>query len=207
MAPRRPLHPTDDLDVAPDEEGFSDDESELLDELDDDGDDEEAVQTAPPPPAAPPVAAPARSNGRNGHGNGRGAAPERRVAIADVPTAAAPSPAAFALPPEDVGYAPGVDLTLGQWLSRRWVYGLTYWQSALVVLLAIALVLTRFYNVGDRAMHHDESMHAKFAWDTFHGQIYKYNPLLHGPFQFLAVASSFWLFGATEAPRRSASRW
>ena len=44
-------------------------------------------------------------------------------------------------------------------------------------------------------MHHDESMHAKFAWDTFQGQLYKYNPLLHGPFQFFAVATSFLLLG------------
>ncbi|HEU5316068.1 MAG TPA: flippase activity-associated protein Agl23, partial [Chloroflexota bacterium] len=98
----------------------------------------------------------------------------------------------------------GADLTLGQWLGRRWLCGLTYWQSILVVLLMVALFLTRFYDLGDRAMHHDESMHAKFAWDTFHGSpVYKYNPLLHGPFQFLSVATSFWLFGATEATARA----
>ncbi|MDQ3699336.1 MAG: TIGR03663 family protein [Chloroflexota bacterium] len=87
---------------------------------------------------------------------------------------------------------------LGEWLSRRWLYGLAYWQALLIATLGVALILTRFFALGDRAMHHDESMHAKFAWDTFQGQVYKYNPLLHGPFQFLAVATSFWLFGATE---------
>ncbi|HEV2122286.1 MAG TPA: flippase activity-associated protein Agl23, partial [Chloroflexota bacterium] len=93
--------------------------------------------------------------------------------------------------------------SLGEWLQRRWLFGLTYWQVGLVGFFAVSLILTRFFNLGDRAMHHDESMHAKFAWDTFRGQVYKYNPLLHGPFQFLAVAASFWLFGATEATARA----
>ncbi len=92
---------------------------------------------------------------------------------------------------------------LGEWLSRRWLYGLTYWQGLLLGALAVALILTRFWGLGDRTMHHDESMHAKFAWDTFQGQVYQYTPLLHGPFQFLAVAGSFWLFGATEWTARA----
>jgi predicted membrane-bound mannosyltransferase/sugar lactone lactonase YvrE len=94
--------------------------------------------------------------------------------------------------------ASGAEPTLREWLNQRWLFGLSYWQAIVIALLLAAVIPTRFYALGDRAMHHDESMHAKFAWDTFHGQVYKYNPLLHGPFQFLAVATSFWLFGATE---------
>ena len=102
----------------------------------------------------------------------------------------------------DAGPAPaGPDF--GAWLSRPWYFGLATWQGLLLGGLLIALVLTRFFALGDRAMHHDESMHAKFAWDTFHGQPYKYNPLLHGPFQFFAVATSFLLFGATEWTARA----
>ena len=46
--------------------------------------------------------------------------------------------------------------------------------------LAVIAFLMRIWDVGHRAMHHDESMHAKFAWDTFHGQVYKYNVYRHG---------------------------
>jgi predicted membrane-bound mannosyltransferase/DNA-binding beta-propeller fold protein YncE len=113
------------------------------------------------------------------------------------------TPAAAATAALDLSVSTDADPSLGEWLQRRWLFGLAYWQALLVGSLAVALVLTRFYNLGDRAMHHDESMHAKFAWDTFRGQIYKYNPLLHGPFQFLSVAGSFWLFGATEATARA----
>lgn len=92
---------------------------------------------------------------------------------------------------------------MGEWLNRRWLFGLSYWQALLAGAFFVALLVTRFFALGDRAMHHDESMHAKFAWDTYQGQVYKYNPLLHGPFQFLAVATSFWLFGATEWTARA----
>ena len=90
-----------------------------------------------------------------------------------------------------------------EWLGAPFAWGLSRGQTLVVLALLVVTLLTRFWNVGDRAMHHDESMHAKFAWDTFKGNVYKYNPLLHGPFQFLSVATSFWLFGATETTARA----
>jgi uncharacterized protein (TIGR03663 family) len=90
-----------------------------------------------------------------------------------------------------------------EWLGVTFGWGLSRGQALLVIAFVIVAIITRFWNVGERAMHHDESMHAKFAWDTFRGNIYKYNPLLHGPFQFLSVAASFWLFGATETTARA----
>ncbi|NCV21934.1 MAG: TIGR03663 family protein, partial [Chloroflexi bacterium] len=98
---------------------------------------------------------------------------------------------------------PSVGPNVLDWLRQPWLYGLNYGQTILLIILIIITLVSRFINVGDRAMHHDESMHAKFAWDTFRGQVYKYNPLLHGPFQFLSVATSFWIFGATEATARA----
>lgn len=89
------------------------------------------------------------------------------------------------------------------WLRGPYGWGLNRGQAILVVALLGLTLFSRFWDLGTRAMHHDESMHAKFAWDTFKGNIYKYNPLLHGPFQFLSVAGSFWLFGATEATARA----
>ncbi|HET7770380.1 MAG TPA: flippase activity-associated protein Agl23, partial [Chloroflexota bacterium] len=131
------------------------------------------------------------------NGNGRSAVVERPSSVLEEPPFAAPSAVA------PTAGTPVAEPTLGEWLNRRWLYGLTYWQVIALGFLGVTLFLTRFYNLGDRAMHHDESMHAKFAWDTYKGQVYKYNPLLHGPFQFLSVAGSMWLFGATEATARA----
>ncbi len=137
----------------------------------------------------------------------RGRAAPAGDGIGAAPTVALPAPVVQPAAPPAAAVAPaaaeGREPSAREWLSRRWLFGLTYWQALLMGGLLVALVLTRFYDLGVRAMHHDESMHAKFAWDTFHGQIYKYNPLLHGPFQFLAVAASFWLFGATEWTARA----
>src|SRR5205085_477531 len=126
--------------------------------------------------------------------------------IVTVPAApVAPARAADLAPPAvAAGPAEATEaLTLRAWLARTQLFGLPNGLLLALAGLLVALVITRFYDLGVRAMHHDESMHAKFAWDTFHGQVYKYNPLLHGPFQFLAVASSFWLFGASEWTART----
>ena len=47
-----------------------------------------------------------------------------------------------------------------------------------------------------RAYHHDESIHAKMAWDLMNGVAYRYDPVYHGPFQYFATAAVFKLFHA-----------
>jgi len=69
-----------------------------------------------------------------------------------------------------------------------------------VILLGAIL---RFWGLGDKPLHHDESLHAYFSlmllkynvhdWiDCFNGTLaaycYRYDPLTHGPFQFHAIA-------------------
>jgi len=105
--------------------------------------------------------------------------------------------------PEGALSSSSTEIPLGEWLARPLVMGLNNGHALLLIGLLLALLLTRFWDLGTRAMHHDESMHAKYAWDTYRGNFYKYNPLLHGPFQFIAVAAAFWLFGATEATARA----
>jgi uncharacterized protein (TIGR03663 family) len=70
-----------------------------------------------------------------------------------------------------------------------------------VAVLGLASVL-RIWGMGDKPLHHDESMHAFFSL-TFarNPASYVYDPLLHGPFQFHAVGFVFdlilaaqWLF-------------
>lgn len=66
-----------------------------------------------------------------------------------------------------------------------------------VILLGMIL---RFWGLGDKPLHHDESLHAYYSLQLMHNlenwsscfsptvTCYQYNPLLHGPFQFHAIA-------------------
>ncbi|MBV9020415.1 MAG: TIGR03663 family protein, partial [Ktedonobacteraceae bacterium] len=67
----------------------------------------------------------------------------------------------------------------------------------IVVLLGAVL---RFWGLGDKPLHHDESMHAYFSLQLMRNlenwvgcfnpgaSCYHYDPVLHGPFQFHAIA-------------------
>lgn len=65
-----------------------------------------------------------------------------------------------------------------------------------VVLLATVL---RFWDLGAKPLHHDESMHAFFSL-TFarNPSSYQYDPLLHGPFQFHAEGFVFMVILAAQ---------
>ena len=63
---------------------------------------------------------------------------------------------------------------------------------ASLVLVALAM---RLYDLGGRAVHHDESLHGYFAYQMFVGGGYDHNPLMHGMFLFHSIATSFFLFG------------
>jgi len=70
------------------------------------------------------------------------------------------------------------------------------------ILLVAAAFIMRIWDVGHRAMHHDESMHAFYGWTLFEGGGYHYDPMLHGPFQFHAIALMDFLFGPSDATAR-----
>jgi len=57
---------------------------------------------------------------------------------------------------------------------------------AYCVIVGLAFAL-RMWDVGARAMHHDESLHAYYSWQLFKGQGYTYDPLMHGPPEFLSL--------------------
>jgi uncharacterized protein (TIGR03663 family) len=65
-----------------------------------------------------------------------------------------------------------------------------------------AAFLLRFWDLGGRAMHHDESLHATFSWYLFEGRGYQHDPLMHGPFLFHAMALVYLLFGVGDATAR-----
>ncbi len=64
--------------------------------------------------------------------------------------------------------------------------------------LMLAVVLTRFWDLGSRALHHDESLHAVYSWYLYIGNGYQHDPLMHGPFLFHLTALIFWLFGDSD---------
>lgn len=78
------------------------------------------------------------------------------------------------------------------------------WEMALYGLILIVAIVSRFWDLGSRAQHHDESMHAFFSWNLAQGRGYSHNPLLHGPFQFHATAFVYFLFGASDYTSRVA---
>ncbi len=69
------------------------------------------------------------------------------------------------------------------------------------VLLLLSLVL-RLWHLGDRAFHHDESIHAWFSQHVAVTGDYKYDPVYHGPVQYAAVALAFRLFTDTDFTAR-----
>ncbi len=75
----------------------------------------------------------------------------------------------------------------------------------LVVAFAALIIVAagmRFWDLGSRAFHHDESLHAWTAWKLFQGERYEHEPWLHGPFQFFGTALSFLLFGVSDQTAR-----
>ncbi|GCF08267.1 flippase activity-associated protein Agl23 [Dictyobacter arantiisoli] len=72
------------------------------------------------------------------------------------------------------------------------------WLPFVSIVLLGALV--RFLGLGDKPLHHDESLHAYFSLQLMHNMeqwkscfdqeitCYHYDPLLHGPFQFHMIA-------------------
>jgi uncharacterized protein (TIGR03663 family) len=69
------------------------------------------------------------------------------------------------------------------------------WEAAAYAALFVFAFGLRFWDLGARAMHHDESLHAFYALQLLQGNGYEHSPLLHGPFQFFGMAFTFFLTG------------
>ncbi len=84
------------------------------------------------------------------------------------------------------------------------------WLPFLGVILLGALL--RFWGLGDKPLHHDESLHAYFSLQLLYNlenwagcfapgaSCYHYDPLLHGPFQFHAIALTYRISQLLGAP-------
>jgi uncharacterized protein (TIGR03663 family) len=77
--------------------------------------------------------------------------------------------------------------------KRYRLYGL------LIVLFALAF---RLFELGERVLHHDESVHASFTLKLLENGEYSYNPAYHGPFLFHTTAVVFHFLGINDATAR-----
>lgn len=68
-----------------------------------------------------------------------------------------------------------------------------------IFLLAL---LTRFWDLGSRAMNHDESLHTYYSWLFYDNYQYTHDPLMHGPFLFHFNAFFYFLFGDNDVTAR-----
>ncbi len=77
-----------------------------------------------------------------------------------------------------------------------------FWEKLGYAALFFIALAMRLWDLGARAVHHDESLHGFFAWQIFNGTGHEHNPLLHGMFLFHSVAGSFWIFGDSDYTMR-----
>ncbi len=75
-------------------------------------------------------------------------------------------------------------------------------EHLLYLVIAVLAVLAHFWGLGDRALHHDETLHATYSWNIFTGRGYIHDPLLHGPFLYYFGALNFFLFGDNDFTAR-----
>ncbi len=105
--------------------------------------------------------------------------------------------------------------------KRQWKFSLPPRDQLLTALafwgvILLAAVL-RFWGLGDKPLHHDESLHAYYSMQQMlrnnlqnwasclnvppsAGICYRYDPLLHGPFQFHAIAIVYQISQWLHAP-------
>lgn len=72
---------------------------------------------------------------------------------------------------------------------------------AVLVLIALALG-TRLWDLGGRALHYDEILHAWYSWRYAEGLGYLHDPLTHGPLLYHVGAATYILIGSGEFAAR-----
>jgi predicted membrane-bound mannosyltransferase len=78
---------------------------------------------------------------------------------------------------------------------------LTWDHVVFLVILGLSII-TRLWGLGDRALHHDETLHADYSYSLFAGLGFVHDPLLHGPFLYVMGAVGYFFFGDNDATAR-----
>ncbi len=78
------------------------------------------------------------------------------------------------------------------------------WETVTWVGLIVVAFALRVYDLGTRAMSHDESLHALYSYYLYNEGRYEHNPMMHGPFLFHINSLLYFLFGDNDATARLA---
>lgn len=76
------------------------------------------------------------------------------------------------------------------------------WELIAYGALLVAAATMRLWDLGHRAVHHDESLHSFYSWQLAEGQGFRHDPLMHGPLQFELNAAIFFIFGDSDYTSR-----
>lgn len=76
------------------------------------------------------------------------------------------------------------------------------WELVLYTIFFALAIFTRLYELGDRVMSHDESLHTLYSWNLYAGKGYQHDPLMHGPTLFHFTALMYFLFGDNDFTAR-----
>ena len=90
---------------------------------------------------------------------------------------------------------PILDIPLKRWFPATL-------ETLLVILLLLAAIVSRFYDLGARTVSHDEVNHVVPSFSLYSGNGYQYDPMSHGPLQFHMIALSYALFGDNDFTTR-----
>ncbi|MCU0632213.1 MAG: TIGR03663 family protein [Methanolinea sp.] len=74
--------------------------------------------------------------------------------------------------------------------------------DTLFLLVVILGFLLRFLALDLKLLHHDEAIHAWFAYELLTKGSYVYDPMYHGPFLYYVTAGMFYLFGQSDLVAR-----
>ena len=72
---------------------------------------------------------------------------------------------------------------------------------AYAVIVSASLFI-RLFQLSERAMHHDESLHAFYSWQFAQGNGFTHNPMMHGPLQMELTAGVFFILGDSDFTAR-----
>ena len=75
------------------------------------------------------------------------------------------------------------------------------WRRAFWAILLLAAA-TRFWRLGERPFHHDESIHAYQSYTLSQNGEWRYDPAYHGPFLYYANAAVYKIFGVSNTTAR-----
>ena len=89
------------------------------------------------------------------------------------------------------------DQTKAHFLSKSFRF-----EGSIYLFIFFTRLLLRLYEIANRAMHHDESLHAYYSWELSQGSGLIHNPMLHGPLQMELTALIFFMLGDSDTTAR-----